>query len=1191
MSQRNDRALEASGNASGQGPTPGRVASSDLTARTGNVGTADRTDRTGAAGTGHLEVVTATGSEGLLDALVHRLRATAPADPFVPITIMVQSRGMERWLTHQLAQRLDPDGGGITANVAFPFPGAVIDRLATACLADTPEQDPWQPDRLVWPVLSLLAEHRGHPGLARLAPALGDLDTIEDAEVAVGRRSWQLAWTIADVLQSYALARPTMTAAWLEGNDVGPDGRALDARDTWQPWLWRALVARVGDDPGRRLRAVTAALDDPQARIDLPADLQQLRSFGISVLPEVHLALLAALARRTRVELYVPTPSPRRWTSISGALDRGAPRPEPTNPLLGSCGRVSDDAVELFHRSRAHHQGVEAPATGAPPSAAAHNPTLLGVLQDSLREDTLPAAPDRLPLVAGDTSVRVHRCFGPARQAEVLRDVVLGLLADDPTLEPRDVLVMTPDITMFGPLVQAAFVGHGAVPDVPVRIADRPLGAANPAADALLAVLELATGRTTATQLLDVLGRAPIARRFGLTPAMLERFASWAADTGIAWGRDEVHREQHGQPADRIHSWRFGLDRLLLGVAMVDDGERIVGDVTPYDHVEGDDVVAAGRLAQACHILFDTAASMTAPRHLRDWHAALVQAMGRCLDVEAEDTWRLQELRTQLDTLRDVAPDGDTLDGDTLNDVTLQLDAIRAVLAQTLTQRRSTAGYETGAVTVCELVPMRSIPHRVVCLLGMDDGSFPRAQRRPGFDLLERHDAVGDRSRRTEDRALFLEAVLAARQHLVVMTTGWDVQTGEERPPAVPLAELLDLLELLAVGEPEVRDVVTVDHPVHPYAPAAFDGSRGGGPTSFDAQACAAAAQLRSPDRQVQPLLTAPLPPQHDDGDTPLITTVALPALIGALTHPTRHLLTARLKVDLREYLTEVVDLEPVTLDGRTKARLGGGLLREDTAQGRIDALLASGTVPAGTPGRHALQALNEEVAKVRDTVTILAAEVGLADDLDPLRDGARRTLDIPIAQHRLVGDIDGLFALPGAPARTLWLLARFHRPRPTHRLEVWVTHLALTAAGVAAPVSVLVTRGGPGSTTPSAWRVEPLAEDPDEAARLAEHHLGQLLAVYDDAQRQPLPLFANASSSYAERSSRTKAREAFLPGFVSDGDLDAEVTAMYGADADLDDILTDEDGWKRFALLADVVWGPALAHTVSMNKRAGGAR
>lgn len=1146
-------------------------------------------EMTGGTRRSGLTVHRAVRVEELLGPLLQRLRYELPEDPFTPITIVVQSRGMQRWLSHQLAERLDPDGGGIAANLEFPFPGAVINAAVAACSNGAQQQDPWVADSLVWPVLELLDRFKGEPEFQRISNYLSASTGEESDSRVVDRRAWLLARGIADVFDRYALYRPDMGRAWAAGRDIGPDGRCIDPRNAWQPVLWRALVERLGQDPVDKLDQAIAALRDPEADPDpafLPSDVA---FFGISALPPRHLELLGAMAGRTSVKLYLPVPSTARWEGISAAKSARTVRPDPRHPLLASCGRLGDDAADLILELEPALIGEDSGST--PDSAGAG--TLLSTLQAGIRNDIAPAAPLYLdpdaPVGRRDKSVQVHSCHGPARQAEALRDVVLGLLEDDPALQPRDVLVMTPDVETFAPLVKAAFAGSGDVPDLPVQVADRNLGRTNEIAESLLAILDLPSARATASQVLDVLARGPVMTRFGLTSHDLERINNWIAGSGIRWGIDAAHREREGQPADRVHTWRFGLDRLLLGVAMADEGQRLVGDVVPYDHVEGDEVDLAGKLAAATHTLFETVEQLGAVRTLGAWISTLSGIIERCLSTEPEESWLIQEVRSALEEVRDTVP------GVANGAMEIELDhgAVRTLVESAVGRPRGAAGYETGAVTLCALVPMRSIPHKVVCLLGMDDGAFPRGGARPGFDLAGRDERVGDRRQRDEDRFLFLEALLAARQHLTLTTTGRDVRTNEPRPPAAPLAELLDVLDRTAsTGRPDlpVRDLITTEHPLNAFSARNFGVGEYGAavpPISFDPAYKEAADRGRRPQRRAVPFVDGPFPDDTADGTVTGAgeDAVELGDLVLAALHPTRLLMERRLGLNLREFTTEIEDTEPAYLDPLSRAQLGRDLLEDPVAatdpEAWTSAMLGRGTVPAGTPGRMELSEVAREAAQLEAYAEELLGSAGVDARSTAGAEAAPSTavaVDLEIGGWRLTGSVQGVHIDNG---RALRMQARYERPRPRHLLRAWIEHLVLTAHGVTELTSWVVTRGAKTGDRPKHRVLAPLAGDPAAAREQALDELTNLMKVHDEARRRLVPLFPEASSVYAQKKSLPAAQKAFAPQgpYGSMGDVDEYVEQAYGPAPEFAGVLKDDAALAEFEELAVRVWAGPLEH------------
>jgi exodeoxyribonuclease V gamma subunit len=1155
-----------------------------------------------------LTVHRSAATEPLVDRLADGLRSAPPDDPFTPVEVAVQSRGMERWLSHQLAQRLGAPGAGVSANIAFPFPGKVVTTAAAAALGQRLEEDPWSPERLVWPLLEVLPSLLTRQEALRIAHYLG----VGDARLgSVDRRTWALAREIADLLDRYALYRPGMVRAWSAGRDVGPDGAPIDPAHRWQPLLWRALRERIaGEDPSTRLDRAISHLRTREPLAEPGLLPERVTVFGLSALPPRHLELLHALAVRLPVDLYVLTPSPRRWERLGDAVvpppgDDGERRlgegrgdvrrqgdggtADALHPLLDSCARLVDDLRTalggLDHEDR--------PCTPAPPGES----RLLDVLQQDLRDDRDRGAPGAdapaHPLAPSDTSVQLHACHGPSRQVEVLRETLLGLLADDPSLEPRDVLVMTPDVEEYAPLVATVFaeVDRDA-PSLPVRVADRSLRGTNPVAEVLLDLCALADGRVTASAVLDLVGAGPVAANFSLTTEELARVTGWVAESGIRWGVDERDRAASGQPRERVHTWRFGLDRLLAGAAVADEDDRRVGDVTPFDDVEGQDVQLLGRFVDAVAELFGILERLSEPRPLGEWAAVLREALDRLVELDDADRWRVHEMRRTLDDLAELPACTDATP-------TLELGAVRSLLEQSVDAGRGAAGYETGAVTVCAMVPMRSIPHRVVCLLGADDEAFPRVGRRHGFDLLGHHREVGDRDRRDEDRFLFLEALLAARDHLVITYTGRDPRTNERRAPAVPVAELLDVLERSATpsghdgrdahegqeaedaedARRRLRERLVTEHPLQPYSPRNFGVDEHGAPCpprSFDPAQLQAARSLQAvDDAALRPFLEGSLPPPEEDD----LAVVRVDELARFLRHPARGLLESRLGLRLREDVTIVRDTEPLDLDFLEQYGVGAELLDaclQDRDRDRWrEALLARGTVPAGAFGHHEV-----EVAATR--VDALLAEV--ADD-DVLHGAEERVLDLAVDGVRVQGVIGGLHG-------STRLVLQYAKVGARHELDLWIQHLALAADGRTDVTSRLVGRGG--GDKAKVVQLAPLHEDPDLADELARQHLGRLLRLRAEGLTRVLPLFETTSAAYAVKAdgdgpeahaagikaaSAAWERSPLPDGRVIPGDRDDPyVVQAWGEDVDLDDLDRDTD----FARLALTVYRPLLEHRAS---------
>ncbi|HET6793870.1 MAG TPA: exodeoxyribonuclease V subunit gamma, partial [Acidimicrobiales bacterium] len=630
-------------------------------------------------------------------------------DPMAPDVVAVPTRGVERWLTQRLSHRLGASPGrtdGVCANVVFPFPGFLVGKATAAACGFAPEVDPWPPERSVWPLLELVDSHLGEDWLEPLAAHLRKASAEPSGGPGSPPRRFATMRHLADLYDRYAVHRPDMVRRWVDGDDAG-----VPADSSWQPELWRRLRRRI-DVPSPAERYVTAAevLAERPELLDLPS---RLSLFGLTRLPASHLLVLQAVARGRDVHLFLLHPSGEMWRRVADHL-AGAPpvlareedetRRLPVNPLLRSWGR---DAREMQLVLSA--QGVAGGTHRPVPDGA---PTLLGRIQSDVRADRSPSGPpaggeDRRPLLAGDDdSLVLHSCHGRARQVEVVRDAVLHLLAEDPTLEPRDVIVMCPDIEAFAPLVHAAFGSpHGAdtdeddpvgadddgLPRLRVRLADRALRQTNPLLAVAARLLELAGGRLTASDVVDLASREPVARRFRLDEEDLTQIEKWVAGTGVRWGLDAAHRAPWRLESLGANTWAAGLDRLLLGVAMTEEDHRLFGGVLPLDDVAGSDVDLAGRLAELVGRLGAGLDGLVGPLAVADWGARLVQATEWLAEAAPADSWQHEQLHRVLDEVVLESAGGRARPEP--SGALLDLGEVRALLAQRLQGRPTRANF------------------------------------------------------------------------------------------------------------------------------------------------------------------------------------------------------------------------------------------------------------------------------------------------------------------------------------------------------------------------------------------------------------------------------------------------------------------------------------------------------------------
>jgi exodeoxyribonuclease V gamma subunit len=1131
----------------------------------------------------------------------------------VPEVVAVHTRGVERWLSQRLSTRLGTSEGradGVCANVLFPFPGRVLAEALAAASGITRGEDPWAAERAAWPLLEVVDHHLDEPWLATLATHLGGGD--EERR----HRRFSTVRHVAGLFERYAVHRPDMLAAWAEGGDTDGSGTPLPEEHRWQAELWRRLRARIGTpSPAERLPDACSALRaDPGLADPLPS---RFSLFGLTRLPASQLALLDALAAGRDVHLFLLHPSPALWERVAErAVGLGPGRVGPVrrvddptvdaarHPLLVSWGR---DTREMQLVLTAGADAETDALAGPPPDGDGAEPKLLARLQADIRADRpppgepLPGAADdaRAVLDPGDRSVAVHSCHGRARQVEVVRDAVLHLLAEDPTLEPRDVIVMCPDIEAFAPLIHATFGttpddepaaerADGVPPELHVRLADRSLRQTNPVLGVIGSLVDLASARLTAAQVLDLAGREPVRRRFRFDDDDLARMEEWVTDTGVRWGLDADHRSPFQLQAVSANTWREGLDRILLGVAMADEGQRLVGGKLPLDDVGSGDIDLAGRFAEFVARLDAAVRSLQGVQPVAAWAAALSLAVDALCATTVRDSWqRAQAQRILEDVLGEATPG----EGAQPSGAPLSLVEVRALLADRLRGRPTRANFRTGHLTVCTLVPMRSVPHRVVCLLGLDDGSFPRRTVVDGDDLVSRDPCVGDRDVRSEERQLLLDALMAASEHLVVTYAGRDERTNAVRPPAVPVGELLDVIDRTVRGPDgrPARDQIVVHHPLQPFDRRNFTGGElvPGKPWSFDRVSLAGAAAMTGPRLEPPPFLTDRLPvPGADEAGLELET------LVRFVGHPVKAFLRQRLGVSLTEAPEDAPAALPVELDGLERWQVGQRLLEGLLGGAALDACVAAerarGSLPPGALADGVLGRVTPVVERLAREATALrggsGGEVLPSTSVDiylPLPDGRLLIGTVPdMVEERMVS-------------------VTYSSVAPKHRLAAWVRFLAVTAAWPDRPVSAATVGrnrfGAPRGTRITTVHLRPLGPDPETRRQVALSHLSAIVDLYDRGMREPLPLFTKTSHAWAEAaaarrqpdSAAAKAWESTYDRAGEDAEPEHQLVlggrVPFAAVLAIDPAKDEEgDGWDpmettRFGRLARRLWDALL--------------
>lgn len=1026
--------------------------------------------------------------EALLDALTEVLREPA-AGPLRPEPVMVHSRAMAVWLSMRLCERFDGWVGG-----AFPFPRRFVHELFTAVLGERANgAEGFERKRLLWSVLAALPELVATPPFEELRRYVAD-----DPR---GQARFQLAQRIAETLDRYVVYRPRMVLGWDDGEE-----------DHWQARLWRTIVARQGaDHPPSLARDVFRRLE--AGDYDRDALPPRVCVFGVSTLPPFYVQVLGALSRHVPVHLFALSPSQEFWAELrSGRQALRALRdvlhdpPEAShpllpladqgNPLLASFGAVGRD-FQLVLEREVDYEEADPPLYREPPTR-----TMLGQVQSDVlhlrhrgsehrdEHDPSRTPPPRL-VEPDDRSITFHACHSPMREVEVLHDQLLDLLsgAGNHGIAPHQVVVLMTDVETYAPLVEAVFErDHREGSYIPYCIADRSVRAESPTIEAFHRLLGLVGSRITVSEILDLLAVEAVHTHFDISAEDLDVITEWVGASGVRWGVDGQHRSEHGQPRYEQNTWRFGLQRLLLGYGLPGGNRQTFAGVLPYDEIEGQDAELLGKLAELCERLFAHLAQLDRPRTPRAWQEALTALADDMLSTAGLAAWEHQQLRRALEGLvTDAEAAG--FDG------TLPMESMRALVEERLEEERPAERFLAGGVTFCAMLPMRTIPFQVVCLLGMSDGAFPRAGRTVGFDLMAQRPRPGDRSRRADDRYLFLEALLAARQRVIITYVGQSIQDNTDLPPSVAVSELLDVLdEGFVAREGSLRQQLVLRHPMQPFSPRYFGADADPRLWSY-AVAYEDGARALHGGRRGKPRIelfddVLP-PPEAEEQARPL----ELDRLVRFFQQPAAELLKRRLGINLGEWVRDRSDREPMELDQLEQWKAGTEILEhrldELPALRSRELLRAMGLLPLGAAG----DSLYEAIALDTDPIAAVARRLRVGSRLPNL------ALDLSLPTLRLVGQLDRRW-------QAAMVRAQYGLVRAKHLLDAWIRHLALCALHPDDQAARTVLVGRP--ERPGGARVCRLQSVSD-----ADQRLDELARLYVAGQQRPLLLFPRASLAY----------------------------------------------------------------------------
>jgi exodeoxyribonuclease V gamma subunit len=1101
-----------------------------------------------------------------LRSLVISVMRRYPLAPLENEIALVQSNGIAQWLKLALAEDPEEDdlgGCGIAAAIDVQLPGSFMWQLYRMVLGrdEIPVKSLLDKAPLTWRLMRLLPQLINQPHFEPLQRFL-----THDTDL---RKRYQLSERLADLFDQYQVYRADWLEDWAEGRHQLRNGRGeakpLAPANCWQAELWRALLLDVGEEGMAQSRAgVHQRFIERINSLDVaPSGLpSRVIVFGISSLPAQALEALAGLARFSQVLLCVHNPCRHHWADIVADKDllrhqykrqaRKSGMPvvldpqtlhQHAHPLLAAWGKQGRDYINLLDSYDDPNSYSSAFRDGRIDLFSDNQPqNMLNQLQDDILE-LRPLNETRAcwPAVdlEQDESIRFHIAHSAQREVEILHDQLLARFSADPDLRPRDIIVMVPDIDSYAPHIRAVF-GQLDRQDprfIPFTLADQGQRGRDPLLIAVEHLLKLPDSRFPVSEILDLLDVPALRARFGVVERDLPTLHRWIEGAGIRWGMNAEQRAGLGLPeALEQNSWRFGLRRMLLGYA-VGNANACEG-IEPYDEIGGLDAALIGPLVALLDALEIAHQELAQPAPPKEWGVrlqALVQLFFQASN-EHDDY-----LLAQLEELRETWLD--TCDSVGLHDE-LPLTVVREAWLAGLDQGRLSQRFLAGAVNFCTLMPMRAIPFKRVCLLGMNDGDYPRAQPPLDFDLMGSDYRPGDRSRREDDRYLLLEALLSARDQLYISWVGRSIRDNSERPASVLIGQLRDHLasgwRLRNEGE-NLLKAMTQEHPLQPFSARYF----------HEGDALFSYANEWQVLHQVTDQTAGAEVLEAYAQEEPL----SLGQLQDFLRNPVRHFFSQRLKVFFEAAEVPLADEEPFVLDALQRYSLSDSLLA--AALGKIDQadqaledqakrLQNSGLLPMAGFGeclqRELIEPLPNLLQRYQQLLALwptpLASALPVALELEGLRlEGWLSGL-----HQRADGGLLSVTTIPNSIGSV--------KNRKWHRLtRPWVNHLVACASGI--PISTALV------ASDDSLLLEPL----EKGAALQT--LGHLLQAWRAGMRQPLPIAVKTAFAWLGQTDPLKADAAARKAYEGDGQTTdgerRETPALTRQFADFDALIADE--------------------------------
>lgn len=907
--------------------------------------------------------------------------------------LITQTEGMNRWLSIGLANSI-----GVFANYEFHKPNGFISSIFK--LAGVVDQQDFSTEKIRWVIFQLLDEESFIEQFETVA------NYYQDDEI----KRLQLATRVADLFDQYLIYRPDYIQNWNDGLFAPEIKKEKDQyHEKWQSWLWKRLQEQVDfeDKVALRNRLVDKFKDEHFIK-KLQKQYSQVSLFGLSVLTHFHLDIFSWLSKFIDVQFYLLNPSPENYwydetneksiVKIERFTKKNAQELllQSGNTLLSNWGKIGKDSFTSVFE---HDEVLN--IMDSTPSIAPEPTTLLSKLQSDIYNN---AKEDRALITLDDINdgtLQISSCYTEVREVEALYNYLLDIIDKKATsIAPKDMVILVNDINIYAPFIKAVF--DNAALKIPYSIADRSFVGGETISSILELVLKLTVEELTSENALQLLEFDIVKDKFGVQDIELIRRVM--NDANIRYGiKGNQEKETH------VVSWVYGLERILLGYAIKGGEQYNTPEYSTYplDTIEGSDFHEIFRFKAFVDVLISIITKRRSNRTLAHWRLYIQEEiLERLIEVSDNALEEYHVISEHLALLEEVSG--------VLNEISYEV--FQKAFIDSLVNNVHAGSFITGRVTFCSMIPMRSIPFKLIGLLGMNKDAFPRRENKLGFNLIDIEKRKGDREVKEGDKYLFLEALLSSREYFYLSYIGRNTKDNAVLTPSILIDELLNYIEQ---GYKGAADHLLVQHPLHGFSHKYFSGGKDGLFTYLEGGS----------EGNQQGALSLQEKSDYDFSE------VTVDQLIRFYKDPIKWYINKELGIYFNDDNILIPEHELFDLDGLQQYQLRKDIfykLDNETSLSFRDEHVTKGQLPLKNMAEIVLNTLTDEVKEVK---TIF----------NELKEGEEVTIDsdLVIEGTLLSAQIEGVF-------KGKQLIVSFSKQKSCtkHVIEAWIKHLYLRATG-----------------------------------------------------------------------------------------------------------------------------------------------